>query len=293
MFARRTDLPLDHDALSRFLPWLIAFMVYLAVMAMAGVLLLDTLSARWDQGISDTLTVQIPPSGEGGDDSRRMEGALELLRGMPEVKRAEAIAHERIVKLLEPWLGKTGVTEDLPLPGLVDVELKSGASVDLDVLSRRLQAVAVGATVDDHGVWLNRLVRLIRSVEILALLVLLLIAAATVGTVIFTTRTGLAIHQEAIEVLHLIGAHDSYIARQFASRALNLGVKGGLLGLALAVPTLLGIGALAARMESGLLPELTLTWTDWAALAALPLAVAVIAMATARYTVTRTLTRMP
>ena len=41
MFARRSDLPLDKDALSRFLPWLIAFMVFLAVMAMAGVLVLN------------------------------------------------------------------------------------------------------------------------------------------------------------------------------------------------------------------------------------------------------------
>ena len=39
MFTRRSDLPLDKDALSRFLPWLIAFMVFLAVLAMANALL--------------------------------------------------------------------------------------------------------------------------------------------------------------------------------------------------------------------------------------------------------------
>ncbi len=149
-----------------------------------------------------------------------------------------------------------------------------------------------GTTVEDHGVWLDKLVRLLRTVEILASLVLLLIGSATVGTVVFTTRTGLAIHQEAIEVLHLIGAQDSYVAKQFATRALILGLRGGIIGLVLAVPTLMGIGALAARMEAGLLPDFTLAPSHWAAMVCLPLAVAVIAMLTARLTVMKTLAEM-
>ena len=87
---------------------------------------------------------------------------------------------------------------------------------------------------------------LFKTISILAL-----IGLATIGTVIFTTRTGLAVHQEAIEVLHLIGAQDSYIARQFATRALMLALRGGLIGLALAVPTLIAIGILSAAMDAG------------------------------------------
>ena len=48
--SRRSDLPLDHDAHSRFLPWLIAFMVFLANLAMVGMLMLNTVAERWDQG---------------------------------------------------------------------------------------------------------------------------------------------------------------------------------------------------------------------------------------------------
>ena len=62
MFARRSDLPLDKDALSRFLPWLIAFMVFLAILAMAGMLVLNATASRWDQGIRGTLTVQVMPT---------------------------------------------------------------------------------------------------------------------------------------------------------------------------------------------------------------------------------------
>ena len=34
---------------------------------------------------------------------------------------------------------------------------------------------------------------------------------------IFTTRAGLAVHHNVIEILHIIGARDGYIARQFAA----------------------------------------------------------------------------
>ena len=295
MLAHRSDLPLDRDALSRFLPWLIAFMVYLACLALAGMLTLGAVAKRWDAGVSGTLTVQIIPSESptaAPKEARRIEAALEILRTTPGIAGAEVIGEDRIMALLEPWLGSIGGSGDLPLPRLIDVELKAGAEVDTAALSKRLRQAVPGATVDDHGVWLDKLVRLLRAVEILASLVLLLIGSATVGTVVFTTRTGLAIHQEAIEVLHLIGAQDSYVAKQFATRALILGLRGGIIGLVLAVPTLMGIGALAARMEAGLLPDFTLTPAHWAAMVCLPLAVALIAMLTARLTVMKTLAEM-
>ncbi len=297
MLSGRTDLPLERDALSRFLPWLIAFMVYLASLALAGVLVLNDMAERWDRGLSGMLTVQIAPdpktdAGAAERDARRTQAVLGILLSTPGVVRAEAIDNSQIMALLEPWLGAVGSGQDLPLPRLIDVETASGVRIDVEALSKRLAAVTPGVGIDDHRVWLDRLIRLVRTVETLAFAVLALICLATVGTVVFTTRTGLAIHQEAIEVLHLIGAQDSYVAKQFASRALALGLRGGLIGLLLAVPTLLGIGALARQMEAGLLPDFSLSPVHWAALAGLPLAAAAIAMLTARLTVMRNLSRM-
>ena len=118
------------------------------------------------------------------------------------------------------------------------------------------------------------------------------ITLATTGTVVFVTRTGLAIHHESIEVLHLIGAQDSYIARQFANRALMLGLRGGLMGLILAAPTLWGIGSIAHSMYSGFFPNFSLSLVHWVILACIPMLVALIAMISARLTVMKTLTRM-
>ena len=292
MFTRRSDLPLDKDTLSQFLPWLIAFMVFLAVLAMAGMLVLDATAVRWDKGISGTLTVQIMPAETPVKDSERLQKVLLLLGETPEVHRFETLGDAQLMTLLEPWLGAAAASGDLPLPRLVDVELKPDAKLDVEKLSQRMEARVPGVTIDDHSVWLERLVRLIRTVEGLATMVLAFIGFATVGTVVFTTRTGLAIHRNAIEVLHFIGAQDSYIASQFASRALTLGLKGGVIGLLLAAPTLWGIAVLARQMEAGLLPDLSLGPVHYSAVAALPLVIAFIAMVTARMTVMKTLSRM-
>jgi cell division transport system permease protein len=303
MFTRRTDLQLERDSLGQFLPWLIAFMVYLSILALAGMLVLDDIARRWDKGMSGTLTVQIAPSPGNAvtsgtdqkaskDDARRLQAILDLLRPTPGVARAKTLSEDKVVALLEPWLGKGVLDAGLPLPKLIDVELENGVGLDIAALEIRLRAIAPGAVIDDHGVWLGHLVDLIQTLRALALAVLVFIAFATTGTVIFATRTGLAIHHEAIEVLHLIGAQDAYIARQFASRALMLGLRGGVIGLLLAVPTLWSIGTLAHSLRSGYFPEFSLGLVHWAILVCLPIVVALIAMISARLTVMKTLARM-
>jgi len=293
MFSRRTDLPLDKDALSRFLPWLIAFMVFLAALAQAGLSGLDGMARRWDTGMAATLTVQIPADAEAGEaaNARRLQTAMNMINDTAGVVRANVISDDKVLELLSPWLGLVEAA-DVPLPRLIDVETDPDLKLDARVLQQKLAQVIPGAQVDDHGVWLARLIEMVRTLEGVAALVLALILLAVAATVVFATRTGLTVHAEAIEVLHLTGAHDRYIAKQFAGRALGMGLKGGLYGLLLAVPTLLGLGFVAGRMEAGLLPEMSLPLAGWASMALLPVLSALVAGVTARVTVTRNLKRM-
>ncbi|MEE2699618.1 MAG: FtsX-like permease family protein [Pseudomonadota bacterium] len=292
MFSKRSDLPLDNDSLSKFLPWLIAFMVFLAVLSMFGMLLLASTATRWDQGISGTLTIQVLPADNRAKDSERLQKVLLVLEKLPEVERFEVFGDEKMKALLEPWLGSAAASKDLPLPRLIDVELKSGLTINLNELSQKIEDMVPNIAIDSHSLWLERIVNLTRVLEVLAIVILAFIGFATVGTVVFTTRTGLAIHRNAIEVLHLIGAQDSYIASQFASRALTLGLKGGGLGLCLSIPTMWTISAIAKQMETNLLPNINFGISHFLVWLALPVVIAFIAMFTARLTVLRTLSRM-
>lgn len=293
MFSRRTDLPLDKDPLSRFLPWLIAFMVFLAALAQAGLIALDVLAQRWDNGMASTLTVQIPADPDASDaaNARRLQTTLNMISETPGVMHARVVSEAKVLQLLSPWLGVVQAI-DVPLPRLIDVETDPDIDLDARILQQKLARTIEGAQVDDHGVWLGRLIEMVRTLEALAAGVLGLILLAAMSTVIFTTRTGLTVHAEAIEVLHLTGAQDSYIAKQFAGRAWAMGFKGGVIGLVLAGLTLALLGYVAGRLQAGMIPDMSLPLVGWVSLAILPLAAGLVAGLTARLTVMRTLRRM-
>ena len=292
----KADLPLARDASGRFLPWLIAFMVYLATLALVASMIMNALVERWDHGLADRLTVQIPApeaGSEQGAQEARIDAAIGVLTSTPGVAGVSVLDEEEISALLDPWLGDAELARELPLPTLIAVTLNPGNPADLGTLGVRLKAAVPGAVVDDHQRWVGGLVSLTRSVDLIAGLVVVLVGVAAIVTVIFVTRTGLAIHRQVIELLHLIGAQDSYVARQFQSHAMRLGFKGGVLGFVAAVVTIYGAGLLLSESGRVLLPQFSFGVREWIALAALPLIATLVAMLTARWTVLRTLARFP
>ena len=202
------------------------------------------------------------------------------------------LSRAQTAALLEPWLGEAAAAPELPVPDLVAVTLRSAAAT-LDDLPERLAAVVPGAAIDDHQRWLARLFALAGSIEALALLVVALVGIAAVATVIFVTRTGLAIHRQVIELLHVMGARDLYVAEQFQAHALRLGLAGGIGGAVAAALTVLGIGWLLRGEQSVVLPGIAFGWAQWSMLAILPLVTGLVAMLTARWTVLRTLAKLP
>ena len=286
-------VPLNREASGRYLPLLVAIMVYLAALALAGAISVNKLAQRWDTGLSGALTVQIPADSAAAEAGPALDALVASLRASPGVESVAPIDRQEMSALLEPWLGESMSAADLPLPRLVAITLKPGASPDSEDLRERLQQRAPGSLLEDHQQWLARLLDLARAVEIMAAVIVVLVVLAASIMVAFVTRMGLAAHDQAIELLHLIGAQDSYVARQFQSHALSLGLRGGVIGLLCAMPTLYLARLLLQRIDSGLLPELTLQAWEWSLLFLLPLAAALVSMVTARLTVLRTLSRMP
>ncbi len=292
MFSRRSDVPLDRDSSGRFLSWLVAVMVYLATIALMSALAMHKLSRQWDSGLTGQLTVQIPPPKAGEPGGETADEVLQILRSTPGVVTAELLDDDSVAALLEPWLGNAAAA-DLPLPGLIAVTLEGPRAVDLKALVSRVESVTPGVLVDDHKRWLGNLLDLARTIEVIAVLVVLLVSASAIVMVVFVTRMGLAVHSHVIELLHLVGAQDAYVARQFQSHALKFGLLGGLLGLAVAVPTIFILAYLLQRVEGTMLPKLSLSAFEWTLLALMPVISAAITTVTARLTVLRSLARMP
>ncbi len=286
------ELPFARDDTTRFLPWLMAFMVFLAALSVAGFFVLGDAARAIDRGIENTVTIQLPAGDNVKADEDRIAGALTMLRAMPGVASAEALNREKIVQLLEPWLGAAARSTEIPLPWVIDVRVDRANAPKAEAIAALLQPYIPGVMVDDHGVWLQALLRAVRSSEWIAIIVVLLNGLAAAATVVFVTRAGMGLHRETIEVMHFVGAHDTYIARQFALRASLLGLKGSVIGVVLAAPALMLLVLLMGNLGFGLLPEIRLGVGTWISIAGLVPVAAAIALVTAHTTVLKSLGRM-
>jgi cell division transport system permease protein len=61
----------------------------------------------------------------------------------------------------------------------------------------------------------------------------------------------MAANREVVDVLHLVGAGDRFIAREFQARFLRLGLRGGILGALGACLFIAGCGALSSAILGG------------------------------------------
>jgi cell division transport system permease protein len=221
--------------------------------------------------------------------------AAEIAMQVPGVTAATILDEEQSTALLEPWLGSDFDISELPIPRLVAVRIADNA--DLATLGERLKQEIPTASLDDHGQWLQRLAAMAQMMSLVGLIVLGLVFAATALCVVFATRGAMAGNRIVIEVLHFVGAEDSYIAREFQRHFLLLGLKGASIGGAVAVGLFLLVGFLG-RLE-GATPEeaqlrslfggVSVGLNGYIGSAVTVLALAIIIAITARVTVRRTL----
>lgn len=295
MLRFRTDLPLDRDTTARFLPWIIGFMVYLAMIAATVALLVDHVTQRWQRDLSGQLTVELP--GAAGEDAaqrqQRVDAALEEITDTNGIIGTRVLDEVEVKRLLQPWLGDQADQLGVTLPDLVAVSVQPEIRPNLSELAERLQEVSPGAAIDDHAQFNAGALRFLRTIEVLAISLLGLVLVATAGVVAFTARAGLSIHRRIVEIVHLVGAHDSYVARQFQAQAFRYGFMGACLGSLLAAATLLSAGVFAARGAAPMSAAVKAfePWMIWP-LALIPLAAVLIAMVTVRIAVLQALRRM-
>ena len=210
MLRFRTDLPLDRDTTARFLPWIIGFMVYLAMIAATVALLVDHVTQRWQRDLSGQLTVELP--GIAGEDAaqrqQRVDAALEEITDTNGVIGTRLLDEAEVKRLLQPWLGDQADQLGVTLPDLVAVSVQPDIRPNLSELAERLQKVSPGAAIDDHAQFNAGALNFLRTIEVLALSLLALVLVATAGVVAFTARAGLSIHRRIVEIVHLVGAHE-------------------------------------------------------------------------------------
>lgn len=287
---------INQKAVAGPVPWVIAIMTALTVIAAAGGMALGGIARAAKSELAGAVTVQIvgPAEAEADRQAVAAERALRLVPGVAGVTRLEG---EQRAALLRPWLGDGAETEEaddlLVLPELIEVQLSGPAdAAALERLRGALSRAAPDASVSADMDWLAPLAGAMAALQWLAVALVGLLVTATAAAVLLASRSALAANRETIEIMHLLGAHDIQVARIFQKAAAMSAAAGGAAGFAVAEATIL----LLAERFADLGPGNTaagLGWADWFALVLIPVAGVLLAAFTARVTVLATLRRMP
>jgi cell division transport system permease protein len=207
----------------------VAIMTFLASLITGAVMLVIGSTAEWQSEVAREMTIQVRPTPNRAidDEVAKAVAVARAARGVTEVR---PYSRQDSARLLEPWIGTGLAIDDLPVPRIIVVRLQSGIQPDVVALRAALAQQVAGATLDDHGGWVDRMRTMARSAVAIGIGMLALMLTATILSVAFATRGAMAANRPIVEVLHFVGARDGYIARQFQRHFLALGLKGGAIG---------------------------------------------------------------
>lgn len=273
------------------MPWVIAIMMFLTVLAAAAGLALAEGATRIEGQIGNRVTVQVV---EPNPDlrARQAQAAAAALQQVAGVAAVRSVPDVEVAALLEPWLGELSADTDLPVPAMIDVDLASAGGGAVPGIEAAVRQVAPGAIVSQAAEWLAPLSGLLGSLQWLAVGLVVLMIGATGATVVLAARASLNTHNQTIEILHLMGATDPQIARLFQRRIALDVLFGGLLGFSVALVVIVLIGGRVAAIGSELLGAAGLPDYGWVLLIALPVTGALLALLVARVTILRALGRL-
>jgi len=240
-------------------PWVVAIMSFsIFIIAAAGLALAN--SARlFERSVEARYSIEVPAG------SARLPQLLDAMRASADVTNLKPVPESAMRDTLRRWLGPLASSSDLPVPALINFDLKPGANPA--AVATRVQAIEPAATVEAHRDSVAPVLQSLRALQWIA--------------IVLAARSALDTHRTTIEVLHGIGATDHQITG-LIQRKIAIDSLAGSLGGAIAAALVLALLATGSAFLGQLSGGATLGWADLALLAVLPFALTALATVIAR-----------
>jgi cell division transport system permease protein len=249
LLRRQGSLVPQRSIAGRSLVMVIAIMTFLACLAAGAAHLVSRAVQDWTSSIASEMTIEVRPM-PGRDIEADVAAAADAARKTAGVAGVKVFTRAESEALLQPWIGTGLDVTDLPIPRMITLAQQPNAKPDTTALARRLAALGPSASLDDHRAFISRLSAMANALIVVAIGIVALVLAASALAVGFATRSAVALNHEVVEVLHLVGADDNFVAREFQRRFFALGVEGGFLGAAAAAICYFIAGILSTKFAS-------------------------------------------
>jgi cell division transport system permease protein len=273
------------------MPWVIAIMMFLTVLATAAGIALDHAARTLSADVSDRVTIQIAEA-DGEARGRAVRRIVTLLEETDGVGNIQVVPDGELSAQLAPWLGSDMKISDIPLPALVDADLvapEGQRDEHLAALDKAIKAINAQARVEPHAIYLTPLARLVGAIGLLSFGTVALMAIATGAVVVLAARGAHATHRGTIDIMHMLGATDAQVVRLFQRRMMLDALFGAVIGFTGAVAIIILVGRSMTAVASDLVQTVSLPAFAWVLLPLLPLAGVAVAWLSARITLQRAL----
>jgi cell division transport system permease protein len=288
------EIPITQESGKQYLPWIIGLLVLLLLLVLACATSIGGTLLRWHGGVDNNkMTIEIPIV-EGGvaSVSPTVQQVMGILQTIPGIVRSEIVDEDRLLSLLKPWVGQIDLLRDLQLPALIDIDLDPSVPLDIGAITQQLREVSAGIRIEPHARWHHMLVSLGQAIKSLSYVIIGLIICSIFVVISLITKSSLSTYREIIDILRLMGAKNTYVARQFQIQAFKTCFQGGIIGVVFALPIIYFLSWFAQYLG---IPEIfknMITPGIMVTFVCLPFIISILSMIVSRLTVLRMLARM-
>src|SRR5690349_10505174 len=140
--------------------WVVAIMSFsIMIIAAAGLALANTAGVL-SHAIQARYSLEIPAG------SAQLGSLVGTLRSTSGVSSVEAVPESEMRRTLQRWLGSAADSADLPVPALVNFDVRAGAN--LGAIQQRVQSAAPGARITAHSEAVRPLLHSLRVLQWIA-----------------------------------------------------------------------------------------------------------------------------
>ena len=292
----KTDIAFKTDINQNFLPFITAFMVFLASITFATALIGNNTASDWNKHMTNNLTIQVLPNMSHKKPQKEIEERIknitEILKQTPGVKSFHAMNINETQELLKPWIGDFINDKDIPLPRIISVETSDVIPVNTRALTNEIKNYSSLIKIETYETWMYEFKSMISAIQTLLGIIIILILSTTAITISYTTKSGLHINQKVIEIMHMVGATDTYITTQFSRQMMKLAIIGGSIGYIISCIIIFFIKAFSNDLNDGIIGNFNTYPYIYLYILIIPIIAGIIAKVSAILTIKKELNKM-
>ncbi|MCS5596086.1 MAG: hypothetical protein NZ828_02425 [Alphaproteobacteria bacterium] len=273
-----------------------------AMLVIIGAVQFSLLSTvhNWKSLIEHQASIEIPALDQNGRDysdeeiNMMTQRIIALLENIDYTSDVHTESHEQVAQLIGPWLGENNkILDNMRLPVLVNFNINTDDNGFIEQLTTRINKISPRARLQTHKNWLNKFLKIVHGVHGLGLLIIAVTVTATLFVISSTVRSRMAIYKKELALIHIMGAHDRFILRQFLIYLGYLVIPAAFIGALAAFIMMSIISALFLSADTAFIPSFGVNGGQFFKLLFIPLLICIMSISIGAYTVIREMKRMP